>query len=103
MVLPVQLVFISSTNIAWTNYSLFNNILVNNLKKNFTNTMQLDGKKQELSSIIKDKDLSVSGGGELTLKQDTDLGRLSFFQLLIDSLVEKMTGTGDADHFIFCP
>ncbi|WP_252714689.1 hypothetical protein, partial [Shigella sonnei] len=26
----------------------------------FTNTMQLDGKKQELSSIIKDKDLSVS-------------------------------------------
>ncbi|STE82252.1 Serine protease pet precursor (Plasmid-encoded toxin pet) [Escherichia coli] len=31
-------------------------------------------KKQELSSIIKDKDLSVSGGGELTLKQDTDLG-----------------------------
>lgn len=36
--------------------------------------MQLDGKKQELSSIIKDKDLSVSGGGELTLKQDTDLG-----------------------------
>ncbi|EFP8625274.1 serine protease autotransporter toxin SigA, partial [Shigella flexneri] len=66
--------FISSTNIAWTNYSLFNNILVNNLKKNFTNTMQLDGKKQELSSIIKDKDLSVSGGGVLTLKQDTDLG-----------------------------
>ena len=66
--------FISSTNIAWTNYALFNNDRVNNLKNNFTNTMQLDGKKQELSSIIKDKDLSVSGGGELTLKQDTDLG-----------------------------
>ncbi|STI52769.1 Serine protease pet precursor (Plasmid-encoded toxin pet) [Escherichia coli] len=53
MVLPVQLVFISSTNIAWTNYALFNNDRVNNLKNNFTNTMQLDGKKQELSSIIK--------------------------------------------------
>ncbi|MDZ4929962.1 autotransporter outer membrane beta-barrel domain-containing protein [Escherichia coli] len=69
-----SIAFYHNTNILWSNHALYNTKIVNELKNSLTSEINLNGSKKELSVITKDKDLSLSGGGELVLNKNTDLG-----------------------------